>query len=152
MAQEKKMRIYTFEKNSQIKSNNQKIVAIAITVTTPYDVPYAGTDANVRLIIGGQRFEMDQPGYDDFERGETDTYYFKTNMTLGSLRKAYIELSHDNSGKNPGWYVSNVILQIFFPNQSVAVTYKTWGTIGWLAKDSAPYYTTAVELQNGEEV
>jgi hypothetical protein len=73
-------------------------------------------------------------------------------MTLGQLRKSYIELSHDNRGDKPGWYVANVVLQVQFPNTSFMALYKRWGNIGWLAKDERPYFTTTVELQYGEEL
>ncbi len=142
---------YTYERLTQKKPDNQKIVTIAITITTG-NIPNAGTDANVTLLIGAKRFDLDIAGYDDFERGDTDTYYFKTDMTLSELRKAYIELSHDNSGNKPGWYVANVVLQVQFPNSSYMALYKRWGNIGWLAKDEPPYYTTSVELQQGQEI
>jgi hypothetical protein len=146
-----KYKLKTYERITQNKPVNQKIVAIAVTITTG-NVPKAGTDANVRLLIGAKRFDLDYAGYNDFERGDTDTYYFKTNMTLGELRKSYIELSHDNTGSGPGWYVANVILQVQYPNSFYMALYKRWGNIGWLAKDEPPYYTTAVELQQGEEI
>jgi hypothetical protein len=151
MPQPKKYQLFTYERLTQQKPDTEKIAGIAITVTTG-SIPSAGTDANVRLLIGANRFDMDTAGYNDFEKGDTDTYYFKTDMTLGQLRKSYIELSHDNSGNKPGWYVSNFVLQAQFPNTAFMALYKRWGNIGWLAKDEPPYHTTAVELQHGEQI
>jgi hypothetical protein len=64
----RKYKLYTYERLTQSKLDTQKIVAIAITVTTG-SIPNAGTDANVRLLIGANRFDMDTFGYNDFERG-----------------------------------------------------------------------------------
>jgi hypothetical protein len=152
MPAERKYVLYAHELLSQAKPDTQTIVAIGVTVTTGM-VPKGGTDANVTFRIGAKPFLMDTPGYDDFERGETDTYYFATSdLTLGQLRKSRIELSHDNSGHRPGWYVANLILQVQFPDSPYMVPYKRWGNIGWLARDEGPYYTTSVELQLGQEV
>jgi hypothetical protein len=95
---------------------------------------------------------MDTPGYDDFERGDVDSYYFHVDMSLGELRQARIVLHHDNSGAYPGWYVQNAVLQIQFPNSGYMVLYKRWGNIGWLAKDEGPYFSTEAELQYGQPV
>jgi|GEM_PF-3384276 len=148
MPEEQKYRKYSWELNTQQFVNNQQIAAIAITVTTS-NIPYAGTDADVRLMIGAKRFDMDTPGYNDFEKGDNDTYYFKTDdLTLEKLRKSYITLSHDDSGKHSGWHVANIVLQIQKPNDPYFYLYKRWGNVGWLAKDEGPYYTTEVELQH----
>lgn len=125
------------------------VSSIQVTVSTK-DVTFAGTDAHVYLNCGSiGTFYLNTIGEDDFEKGETRSYEFDTNCTLGELRSVKIELGHDNTGKLPGWCVSNVAIQLKFAGSESYVLYKDWGEIGWLAKDEAPYHTIVVELQEG---
>lgn len=106
----------------------------------------AGTDASITLQINNWRINCpDMPGNDN-EAGSYYTYAFpNTNkMKLDELRLANIWLFHDNSGKKPGWYVDNVLLQVAFdqpedlaPDLIQWYTYKTWENVGWLAEDEA---------------
>ena len=72
-----------------------------------------------------------------------------TNFSLFSLRSAKIEIGHDNTGKMPGWFVSDVKIQVQFAGSNMLAIYKEWGEIGWLSVDVAPYNTTVAELQEG---
>jgi len=130
-------------------SDSKKIVAFLMTISTS-NISSAGTDADVFIEIAGSKFLMDKPGYDDFEKGDTDSYQFQMHMTLGELRKAVIRLYHDNSGSKPGWYCGQVTMQVKFENSNYMRLYKRWDKIGWLAKDEEPYYTTEAVLQEGE--
>lgn len=152
-SQEKKYTKYVVEAKTVKEPDGKRIVNILAEVTTG-TVENAGTDANVSLTIGGRRFVLEKGGgHDDFERGETDTYSFSTSeLDLGTLRRARIVLSHDNTHKKPGWYVAHFTLQVLFEKTSYMAVYKRWGDIGWLAKDEDPYRTTSVELQLGDEI
>jgi hypothetical protein len=151
MPQAQKYLVTANEMVTHKQPDTQRILEISVTVTTG-QVEKAGTDANVQLRIGGHSFVLDKPDYDDFEKGDTDHYNFPTDITLAELRKARIELSHDNSGDSAGWNVKEVALEVKFSGSSLMSLYKSWRDIGWLAKDEGPHYTTAVVLQEGTSV
>jgi len=122
---------------------------LAVTISTS-DVTWAGTGAHVFLDLGSLgRYPLITIGEDDFERGETKTYWLDTNFTLEALRSAKIELGHDNTGNLPGWNVSSVSIQVKFASSNMLAMYKKWGAIGWLSADQGPYFTTVAELQEG---
>jgi hypothetical protein len=144
-------KIFAAELTTRSLKTERKIVAMMATITTA-NVDNAGTDANVYFEVAGKNTLLDKPGYNDFERGDTDTYaWYVERLTLGDLRTARIRLHHDNTGNRPGWYVAKVTLQVQFADSSLLQTYKTWGPIGWLAKDEPPYYSTEAILQDGSE-
>ncbi|MDI6448631.1 PLAT/LH2 domain-containing protein [Anaerobaca lacustris] len=130
-----------------------KIIECIVTITTG-SVKKAGTDADVYFEIAGHRTLLDKPGYNDFEKGDTDTYHLGVPaMTLKELRESVILLYHDNTGKYPGWYVDKVDMKVRFENTYIFKLYKRWWySIGWLAKDEGPYYTTQATLQDGTEM
>ena len=71
---------------------------------------HAGTDANVYIKLSGTVGEdverlLDNPGRDDFERGKTDNFIFKT-YDLGDLTELMIR--HDDTGNKPGWYLEEI--------------------------------------------
>lgn len=144
-----KFKVYAQEEATKSYLGIRIISSIKVTVTTGEE-PFAGTDAHVHLNIGsiGDLY-LKKAGERDFEIGETGTYEFDINCTLGSFRSEKIELGHDNTGKLPGWHVANVAIQLKFAGAEDYILYKQWGAIGWLAKDEAPYNTTVVELQEG---
>jgi PLAT/LH2 domain len=150
VASKKLFRRYTFERLTAALASDTRIVGVVVTIQTG-NIEWAGTDADVSLSIGGHDFPLDKPGYDDFERGDVDSYYFRTELTLDQLRNDQITLQHDNARGNPGWYVSSVVLQIQQPNQRNLLTYKRWASIGWLADDEFPN-NRQVELQHGTEI
>ncbi len=121
---------------------------IAVTISTK-DTFLAGTDAHVFLSLGGLGdFPLITVGDDDFEKGDTRTYFLETNFTLASLRAEKIQLGHDSTGKLPGWFVSGVTIQVKFAGSNMLAVYKQWGEIGWLSLDVEPF-TTIAELQEG---
>ena len=121
---------------------------IAVTVSTK-DTFMAGTDAHVFLSLGSLGdYPLITVGEDDFEKGDTRTYFLETNFTLASLRAENIELGHDSTGKLPGWFVSGVTIQVKFAGSNMLAVYKQWGEIGWLSLDVEPF-TTIAELQKG---
>lgn len=91
----------------------------------------AGTDANVYITIKGEQGEFGEilldNDRDNFENGSYDVFTV-TLPDLGGLTQ--IDIRHDNSGKNPGWYLDNVEITNL-DNK------KKWlfNCNGWLAKD-----------------
>lgn len=123
------------------------VSSIRITISTA-DKPFSGTEAHVHLNCGSiGDFYIKKTGANDFQIGETTTYEFEANCTLAALRSERLELGHDNTGKLPGWCVSNVAIQVKFAGSDEYLLYKQWSEIGWLAEDEAPYRSTTVELQ-----
>jgi len=121
---------------------------IAVTISTK-DTFLAGTDAHVFLSLGSLGdYPLITVGDDDFEKGDTGTYFLETNFTLASLRAEKIQLGHDSTGKLPGWFVSGVTIQVKFAGSNMLAVYKQWGEIGWLSLDVEPF-TTIAELQKG---
>lgn len=142
-----KFSFYTSETATTHLDNSRLISRILVTVATQ-KVPFAGTDAKVFLDLGTLgNFELNTPGEEDFEMGTIKSYEFKTSFTLGELRRAVIELEHDNSGKNPGWCVGGVRIEIQLQDTDLKYMYKLWEKIGWLDTGKSPYYSTAVQLQ-----
>lgn len=80
------------------------------------DRRFAGTDDNVYLNIGRQRFSLDKRLYDDFERGDDDTYSVpigaatRNGLTLGDISRVAIEKSRD--GAAGGWLLHGVTLVV----------------------------------------
>ncbi|MCA9963608.1 MAG: hypothetical protein KC423_05175 [Anaerolineales bacterium] len=136
------------ERQTRRFNDDANISAFKITITTP-NINYAGTDADVYIEVAGVHYLLDKPGYDDFERGDTDTYQFRVNLEMGELRDSQIRLYHDNSGSNSGWYCGKVVMSVKRRNSSYMFVYKEWSDVGWLAKDEPPYYTTEAILQDG---
>lgn len=145
----KKFKVYAPEMATTHLDESRIINQIVVTVSTK-NASFAGTDARVFLNCGSLgNYFLNTADEEDFEMGDIKSYAFETNFMLGDLKKACIELGHDNSGKNPGWCVSGVTLQIKLQGSNILYLFKQWEEIGWLAKDKAPYYTTFAELQEG---
>jgi hypothetical protein len=74
----------------------------------------AGTDDDISLNVGSHRFSLDKRLYDDFERGDDDTYAVaigdatRDGFTLGDIRRISIEKSKDGSG----WYLHGVTVTV----------------------------------------
>src|SRR4051794_25128735 len=78
---------------------------------------FAGTDDDVYLRIGAnRRFELDKRLYDDFERGDRDTYSVPIDgavlngLTVGDITRVQIEKSRDGVGG--GWRLRGVKLVV----------------------------------------
>jgi hypothetical protein len=117
-------------------SNETPLHSFQVVVSTR-NINYGGTDADVYIEIAGVSYLMDKPGYNDFEKGDTDKYSFgfRNAITMGEFRKCQIRLWHNNRGSNPGWFCQKVDLSIIPKNNPNARLYKSWSNIGWLAKD-----------------
>ena len=92
---------------------NGQFTDYTVQITTG-DVDRAGTDADVYINLygadGSQTGDkyLDNPNVDDFERNTTGTFQFSA-CDVGTVTR--IRLSHDNSGANAEWYVSNVVVR-----------------------------------------
>ena len=76
----------------------------------------SGTDANVAIVIHGTAAQS-QPiilnknmikSRTVLARGNEDSFTINLPMSLGDVR--FIHVWHDNSGKNPSWFLSHVIV------------------------------------------
>jgi hypothetical protein len=87
----------------------------------------AGTDDDVSLDIGSHRFSLDKRLYDDFERGDDDTYAValgnaaRDGLTIGDISRVAIRKTKD--GHNGGWFLHGVTLtvngQTFMRNRNI---------------------------------
>ena len=94
----------------------------------------AETDANVFItLIGtsGQTREMriDHPKKDDFEKGRSNVFGLGAE-DVGDLTQ--IRVRHDNSGRQPGWYLRWILIEVEHDNNK-----KEWRATcnTWLATD-----------------
>ncbi|RNA20950.1 lipoxygenase homology domain-containing 1, partial [Brachionus plicatilis] len=82
-----------------------------LTVFTS-DKKYAGTDSNVYVVLYGDKGKSDdlslRENSDNFEKGRKDKFRIETNE-IGIPFK--IRISHDNSGKAPGWHLDRIELE-----------------------------------------
>jgi hypothetical protein len=88
---------------------------------------FAGTNDDVFLRINDQkRFQLDKPLYDDFERGDRDTYVLPIDtlvapLTRGEIRFVQIEKSKD--GVAGGWRLEAVKLiangRVIYENRAI---------------------------------
>jgi len=73
------------------------------------DRKYAGTDANVRVILHGDngrctdKMKLSNMFKDDFEQGKLDTFVVKKQFKLRNIQK--LELWRDNFGLGSDWFV-----------------------------------------------
>ena len=124
---------------------------------------FAGTDDDVHLRLGRRlRFPLDKRLYDDFERGDRDTYSVPIDeavadgMRVGDITRVQIEKSRD--GIAGGWRLAGVRLRVngrvIYSNRSV----DRWlekGRRTWTALDFVPARPAAtripVSLRLGED-
>ncbi|XP_055880340.1 lipoxygenase homology domain-containing protein 1-like isoform X1 [Biomphalaria glabrata] len=82
------------------------------------NVKFAGTDANVYIIIEGTKGRTKKLILDDaknnFEKGMTDKFKVKAFDT-GSIKSIYI--GHDNSGPGAGWFCEDVTVRKFLTEE-----------------------------------
>lgn len=78
---------------------------------------FAGTDDDVFLRLGpGLSFNLDKRAYDDFERGDRDTYSVpidgatRAGMTIGDIR--HVEIAKSRDGVAGGWRLGGVKLVV----------------------------------------
>lgn len=128
---------------------DEPITSLTVRVKTG-DVRLAGTDDDVFLRTGPTtRFPLDKLLYDDFERGDNDTYSVpidaitRSGFTLGDLRQVTIEKSRD--GVAGGWRLSGLTLTV-----NGRVVYNNPAINRWLEKNqrvfTAPNFVRQVRF------
>lgn len=104
---------FTFVKAiPKTRSVPEPITTLRVTVRT-CDVMWAGTDDDVFLRVNDStRFKLDKPLYNDFERGDEDTYSIDppAGMTVSDLK--YIQIEKSRDGVAGGWKLSRVALEV----------------------------------------
>jgi hypothetical protein len=78
------------------------------------DIPGAGTDANVFMVVYGQDGKKTEPitlksSSDTFEKGAMDEFPVEIPNNLGLLSK--MRVWHDNSGRAAGWKLDKIELE-----------------------------------------
>ena len=145
----KKHKLFSYERYSQTKPDIQKISGISIAVKTD-DLKNFYNLGEIQLKIGSNNIDLKKPGYDNFQKDIADTYFFKTNITLGDLRKANIELLHNSRNKKIKYHLDNIEIMVQFPDSPYMVLYKNWKNIGWLSDEKSLYDRYSIVLQHGE--
>jgi hypothetical protein len=153
------MRTFEASESETARSDGSALVTQLLFQFRIGTVRNAGTAANVSLRIGDHRFdwpampESESESESENERGGIYTGAFpihELRMTLDQLRAAEICLSHEDTGKNPGWYIDSVLVQVGLnrptanPDTIRWLTYKRWQGMGCLAADESGI---AVRLQ-----
>ncbi|KAK3786274.1 hypothetical protein RRG08_002018 [Elysia crispata] len=96
-----------------------KPVSYQVTVRTG-DIRYAGTDANVYIIIQGTKGKTKKLFMDDarnnFERGMTEVFELNAS-NVGHVTR--INIGHDNSGPGAGWYCEDVTVKKYLAKDEV---------------------------------
>jgi hypothetical protein len=110
-----------------VPNEGEPVESVELEIRTG-DVRLAGTDDDVYLRLGRDlRFPLDKRLYDDFERGDRDTYSVpiddaaRLGMRVGDIRQVTIEKSRD--GLAGGWRLGAVKLRVngrvLYTNQRV---------------------------------
>lgn len=117
-------RILTEDTNRRIE-DSEKIVW-NLTVYTS-DKKNAGTDSNVHLVLYGDKGKSDdldlRENPENFKQGKKDNFKIETN-DIGIPFK--LRISHDNSGKNPGWHLDRVELENFKTKEKYYFNCNRW--------------------------
>jgi PLAT/LH2 domain-containing protein/CARDB protein len=81
------------------------------------DRRYAGTDDDVYLRVNnGLRFSLEKRAYNDFERGDDDTYAVpldavtRAGLSVADITQAQIEKSRDGAGG--GWFLQSFVVRL----------------------------------------
>ncbi|KAK9669619.1 hypothetical protein RND81_13G144100 [Saponaria officinalis] len=91
---------------------------------------------NIDLVSAGI---MDQY-YDYFERNDLDSFSFQSGCLASKICK--IELSHNNGGPQPGWYVSYLWVTTNWPNNCTRTMFEI---NQWLALDEYPHSLSVIK-------
>ncbi len=99
-----------------VPNEGEPVESMEVEIRTA-DVRFAGTDDDVYLRVGPNlRFALDKRLYDDFERGDRDTYSVpideatRAGLRVGDIRQVQIEKSRD--GVAGGWRLAGVSLKV----------------------------------------
>lgn len=142
------MRTFEASESETARSDGSALVTQLLFQFRTGTVRNAGTDAKVSLRIGDHRLHGPAIPGDESEgenaRGGIYTCVIPIHdlrMTLDQLRAAEICLAHDDTGKDPGWYIDSALIQVGLnrptahPDTIRWLTYKRWQGVGCLAAD-----------------
>ncbi len=122
-------------------SSAEPVTRMHVQIRTGSD-RFSGTDDDVYLRInGGQRFPLDKRLYDDFERGDRDTYSVpidkavRAGLNVGDIQQVQIEKSRD--GVAGGWKLGGVKLTV-----NGRVIYANGHINRWLEKNTRTWRAT----------
>jgi hypothetical protein len=106
-----------------------ELAILKVQVTTA-DVSWAGTDDDVYFSLNGREYKIDTPGHDDFERGNTDTFYLPVpeNLQIADIHSIQIRKSPD--GIAGGWKLGG--LRVYLDG---VLAYSNNGINRWLEDD-----------------
>ncbi|XP_021762675.1 PLAT domain-containing protein 3-like [Chenopodium quinoa] len=115
------------------------------------NVERAGTDARILLRLYDKngnsidapslrRYRDGPDSRDYFEKGQLD----KFKIPGRCLKICKMELSHNNGGDHPGWYVDYLEVTVVNDQTGKSSAVKRFNIKRWLAKDAPPYYSTSV--------
>lgn len=98
------------------------INSLSVDVHTA-DVWWAGTDDDVMLTLARNDWNLDNPGRDDFERGNTDTFDLDPGTGLRVADAREIRITKSPDGFSGGWRLQGITLKIngsqVYNNQSI---------------------------------
>ncbi|XP_025107502.1 lipoxygenase homology domain-containing protein 1-like [Pomacea canaliculata] len=102
-----------------------------LTITTKTgDKEHADTNANVFIILiyanekNSKPILLDDFFVNDFERGDTNTFYLKHRGTFNDV--CAIRIYHDNSGYSPAWYLEWVKVKYHKMQKSRKFIIRNW--------------------------
>ncbi len=107
---------------------------LRVDVTTA-DTMWAGTDDDVTLYIGGRSLNLDNHGHNDFERGNTDTFYLDPGVGLYTSMLSSIQIHKSPDGVAGGWKLKG--LKIWVNN---ALVYNNQSINKWLEDSDRDWY------------
>ena len=95
---------------------------LQVRVTTA-DVAWAGTDDTVMFYVGGRSWNLDNPGRNDFERGNTDSFDLDPGTGLYRSALGAIRIHKSPDGIAGGWKLKGLRIYVngtqIFSNQSI---------------------------------
>ena len=107
------------------------------------DMDNAGTDANVHLIVFGDKGDtgklMMDTSADNFQRASKDTFSKTGVKNVGKI--SHIVVGHDEANLGPSWHVQQITAFNLATGETV-----TFNADCWIAKDKAPHYSSEITL------
>jgi hypothetical protein len=122
-----------------------------VTVTTG-KVDGAGTDSDVYMKLIGTKGNtvpqlLDKPGYNDFEKGDSDVYTIVSPYDIGDISGVVITFSPKDAG--PGWYLDNFVVEDI-KGKKWTFPYMDWITIAGDYPLTAIGTTYSVAVRTGD--
>jgi len=140
---------YTFIKalRKQRPPIDEPVTTLLISVLTA-DASWAGTNDDVYLRINPrQRFLLDKPLYDDFERGDVDTYSINPPEGLRVRDIEFLQIEKSPDGASGGWKLCGIQVHV-----NGRLLYNNQGINRWLEDDHrtwrAPDFQQQTPLSN----